>query len=541
MSLKGHLSGTTDSLQSSLNAHGTLSGELATTNSLSGELTTSDSLNGELNTTTPNLDGTLQTVGTLSGALLHKVGLLGGLSNELLRGYSAYQVAVLNGFEGTVNEWLESLKGEQGVKGEQGDPFTYEMFTDEQLATLKGDKGDKGDIGSPFTYNMFTSEQLEGLKGPKGDKGTPFTYDMFTSEQLESLRGPQGEAGKDGVDGYTPIKGADYWTTSDKQEIINETKDAIDLSSYALRDEIPTDYAQKEHTHDEYSLKDHKHNEYLTEHQSLEGYAKITDIPTDYAKINHEHSEYLTEHQDLSNYSLKKDVPTKTSQLTNDSGFITKDDIPEQEVVDLSDYFTKSETEATVKTYTDTKFSEIIIPDELADLKDDSTHRVVTDIQISDWDAKSNFSGSYTDLINTPTLGSLAAKNTVAKTDLASDVQTSLDKADTALQSFTETDPTVPAWAKTANKPSYTASEVGLGNVENKSSATIRGELTKENVTNALGYTPPQTDTTYSVATQSDDGLMSATDKGNFDTLYASIYTDLTTNDANTLIKEVFG
>jgi len=34
-------------------------------------------------------------------------------------------------------------------------------------------------------------------------------------------------------------------------------------------------------------------------------------------------------------------------------------------------------------------------------------------------------------------------------------------KADTALQSFTETDPTVPAWAKTLSKPTYTASEVG--------------------------------------------------------------------------------
>lgn len=30
-----------------------------------------------------------------------------------------------------------------------------------------------------------------------------------------------------------------------------------------------------------------------------------------------------------------------------------------------------------------------------------------------------------------------------------------------------ETDPTVPAWAKTATKPTYTASEVGLGNVDN--------------------------------------------------------------------------
>nr|DAE28595.1 MAG TPA: hypothetical protein [virus sp. ctRwG8] len=58
-------------------------------------------------------------------------------------------------------------------------------------------------------------------------------------------------------------------------------------------------------------------------------------------------------------------------------------------------------------------------------------------------------------------LGSLAFKSTVAKSDLARDVQTSLGKADSALQSYKETDPTVPEWAKAATKPSYTASEVG--------------------------------------------------------------------------------
>lgn len=36
-----------------------------------------------------------------------------------------------------------------------------------------------------------------------------------------------------------------------------------------------------------------------------------------------------------------------------------------------------------------------------------------------------------------------------------------------------------------------TKATLGLGNVENKTSATIRGELTKANVTTALGYTPP--------------------------------------------------
>ena len=42
----------------------------------------------------------------------------------------------------------------------------------------------------------------------------------------------------------------------------------------------------------------------------------------------------------------------------------------------------------------------------------------------------------------------------------------------------------------TSNPHSVTKAQVGLGNVENKSSATIRGELTKTNVTNALGYAP---------------------------------------------------
>ena len=40
------------------------------------------------------------------------------------------------------------------------------------------------------------------------------------------------------------------------------------------------------------------------------------------------------------------------------------------------------------------------------------------------------------------------------------------------------------------NPHKVTKAQVGLGNVENKSSATIRGEITKSSVTTALGYTP---------------------------------------------------
>ncbi len=63
--------------------------------------------------------------------------------------------------------------------------------------------------------------------------------------------------------------------------------------------------------------------------------------------------------------------------------------------------------------------------------------------------------------------------------------------------------------------------DVGLGNVENKTGADIRGEMTKAEVTAALGYTPPKTDTTYGAASISAAGLMSAADKAKLDGIAA--------------------
>ena len=92
-------------------------------------------------------------------------------------------------------------------------------------------------------------------------------------------------------------------------------------------------------------------------------------------------------------------------------------------------------------------------------------------------------------------LGSLAFKSTVAKSDLASDVQTSLGKADSALQSYTETDPTVPEWAKAAAKPSYTASEVGaLPNTTVIPSVPSTTSLLKGNGSGGLVAATPETD-----------------------------------------------
>lgn len=72
----------------------------------------------------------------------------------------------------------------------------------------------------------------------------------------------------------------------------------------------------------------------------------------------------------------------------------------------------------------------------------------------------------------------------------------------------------------TGNPHKTTKTDLGLGNVENKSSATIRGELTSANVTTALGYTPPKTDTnthytTRIVASAANGTANAATTNGN--------------------------
>lgn len=324
--------------------------------------------------------------------------------------------------------------GPQGEKGDKGDAFTYSDFTAAQLAALKGDKGDtgpqgkegetgatgptgpegprgpqgeqgiqgetgpagpKGETGSGFkvlgyygtkaaldaaqkataaagdAYGVGTAEPYdiyifdgitgefvnngplhgakgdtgpEGPQGPKGDPGEtgpqgPAGADGAKGDTgPEGPRGPQGETGPAGADGKTPVKGTDYFTPTDVNEIAAEAAKKVDISG----------------------------------------------------KLD------------------------KTGNGSN-----------------VTAAFTAATTRANIAT--GEKLSVLFG-------------------KIAKWFAD---------------LGALAFKSSVAKSDLASDVQTSLGKADSALQSYTEADPTVPAWAKAKTKPSYTKSEVGLGNVDN--------------------------------------------------------------------------
>ena len=76
---------------------------------------------------------------------------------------------------------LQGPQGEPGTPGPKGDPFTYADFTAEQLEALKGPKGDKGEDGlSAFNIaqlNGFEGTYVEWLKSLKGKDGASATAD----------------------------------------------------------------------------------------------------------------------------------------------------------------------------------------------------------------------------------------------------------------------------------------------------------------------------------------------------------------------------
>lgn len=107
------------------------------------------------------------------------------------------------------------------------------------------------------------------------------------------------------------------------------------------------------------------------------------------------------DYDDLDNKPTIPTVPTNVSAFNNDAGYITG--IDSNDVVSALGYtpgtsnFSGNYSDLTDKP---------TIPDDLADLNDDSTHRLVTDTEKTTWNNKSDFSGSYNDLTDKPTIPS---------------------------------------------------------------------------------------------------------------------------------------
>lgn len=158
--------------------------------------------------------------------------------------------------------------GATGAKGDKGDPFTYDDFTPAQLAALKGEKGDKGDTGATGAKGDKGDKGAKGDTGAKGDKGdtgsgfkvlgyyptvsalsaavtspeagdaygvgTAEPYDIYIWDGVGNswvnngtIQGAKGDKGDQGIAGYTPVKGTDYFTEADKAELVEDVIEAL--------------------------------------------------------------------------------------------------------------------------------------------------------------------------------------------------------------------------------------------------------------------------------------------------------------------------
>lgn len=124
-------------------------------------------------------------------------------------GKSAYQIAVDNGYPGTEQAWLASLKGDKGDTGEPG------------AAGEKGEPGEKGDTGTAGKDGRDGTDGAAGRDGVNGASAYEIAvqhgYGGSETAWLESLHGADGAKGDTGAAGAKGEKG-DIGATGAKGE-----------------------------------------------------------------------------------------------------------------------------------------------------------------------------------------------------------------------------------------------------------------------------------------------------------------------------------
>ena len=105
----------------------------------------------------------------------------------------------------------ESLAGAGALKGEKGDPFTYDDFTPEQLLALKGETGIEGksayQIAVEKGFIGTETEWIASLKGEIGPMGPQGIQGKTGPQGIQGEIGPQGIQGKVGPIGPQGIQG----------------------------------------------------------------------------------------------------------------------------------------------------------------------------------------------------------------------------------------------------------------------------------------------------------------------------------------------
>lgn len=118
-------------------------------------------------------------------------------------GKSAYQVWLDAGNTGTEEEYLASLKGEQGIQGATGkDGTSYYFYVRYSINSN----------GNPMTTTPSDASKYMGVASTTSSTA-PTSYSAYTWSLIKGEQGVQGQTGADGKSSYLHIKYSDDGTT----------------------------------------------------------------------------------------------------------------------------------------------------------------------------------------------------------------------------------------------------------------------------------------------------------------------------------------
>lgn len=135
-----------------------------------------------------------------------------------------------------VDEAIKNISGDggTGVAGEDGATFIPSVSLEGIISwtndsnlpnptpvNIRGPKGDAGQKGEQGERGPQGIQGVAGPQGPRGEQGPQ------GEKGVQGETGPAGKDGANGTNGKTPVKGTDYYTEADKEEMVGLVLDAL--------------------------------------------------------------------------------------------------------------------------------------------------------------------------------------------------------------------------------------------------------------------------------------------------------------------------
>lgn len=228
-------------------------------------------------------------------------------------GKSAYQIAVENGFEGTEEEWLASLKGKDGKNGTDG---------------TNGTDGEDGQSAYQIAVNNgFVGSEEEWLASLKGKDGTDATVDITQEEGVSMTAVMSQDATTKGMQGIREKIVSDllsYYTKAEVDQMIS----TIPKFAIAVVETLPTENisATTVYLVPSGESSPNLYKEYIYVDGKWESLGEQSVDLSDYYTKSQAFELFVPQTRTVNGQALSDNIniaiPDKTSQLQNDSDFV---------------------------------------------------------------------------------------------------------------------------------------------------------------------------------------------------------------------------